>query len=94
MTGYCVRCRGHTGSNSPHIVSSGGRHMEKSTCAKCGCKKCKFVSGGSARGRRGKGFLGDLVKTVAHGGVDFLANKAGLGLKRRRRRRPAGGSFR
>eukprot|EP00662_Eupelagonemidae_sp_cell21_P006209 gene6209-27697_t len=42
---YCIKCKSKTGGTQPQQKTvNGNRHMLVSTCAKCGTKKCQFVS--------------------------------------------------
>ncbi len=42
---YCVKCKRQTGdSGYTPVVTKNGRPMIKSTCVKCGKRKCQFVS--------------------------------------------------
>ncbi len=70
-TDYCMRCGGHTQNRGDKIVKMAhNKRQRRSTCSRCGAKKCSFVhnqgasknhnKGGSFR-LSGKGFLGNLL---------------------------------
>ena len=41
---YCMKCRGKSDTKDmkPHMIKN--RIQVKGSCAKCGCKKCQFIS--------------------------------------------------
>ena len=44
MESYCLKCRKYTKNiNSQVSSTSNGKMMILSKCAKCGCKKSKFI---------------------------------------------------
>ena len=51
MLSYCLKGKKNTESVNPRVfASSNGRTMILSKCAKCGCKKSKFIKNQEAKG--------------------------------------------
>lgn len=72
MTSYCMRCKRKTANKGESVrVASNGVRMLHSHCGVCNTKKCQAVSKSRHTGRRGKGFLGDIIK----GGAGWLVNR-------------------
>ena len=51
MKSYCLKCRKDTENINPSVSkTSNGRAMILSKCARCGCKKSRFVKNQEAKG--------------------------------------------
>lgn len=62
---FCVKCKTKTPCVNPTMkMTANNRHMLKSSCAKCGTKKCMFVSKNAVH--KGEGFFGDLLGGIAN----------------------------
>ena len=92
MPAYCVRCKRKTEDVSPKMaVAKNGRHMMRSTCKACNCKKCQFVSASAAKGKKGKGFWDSLARVALPIATDVAIKSLGGGMKKKRRvKKPSG----
>ena len=51
MESYCLKCRKDTENINPSVSkTSNGRTMILSKCARCGCKKSRFIKNQEAKG--------------------------------------------
>ena len=51
MKSYCLKCRKDTENINPSVSkTSNGRTMILSKCARCGCKKSRFIKNQEAKG--------------------------------------------
>ena len=51
MKSYCLKCRKDTENINPSVSkTSNGRTMILSKCARCGCKKSRFIKNQEAEG--------------------------------------------